>query len=527
MGEGGGGEDPGSSIGIGNVRELDQTPTWAVASVCFVIVVISIALEKALHHVGESLQKKKRLALFEALQKVKDELMIVGFISLLLTFGQNYIAKICIPVKLAETMLPCRLETTTFLAGHAPPAGEHGSHPTAENETPVAEHGSAPTRHLLWNGISVDSMMNRRFLSGGGGGSSCPHGKVSLVSTDGLHQLHIFIFFLAAFHVVFSAITMVLGREKIRGWKEWEMETESHDYEDSNDPSRFRFTHETSFVKQHTSSWNKYPVLFYMVSFFRQFYRSVRRADYLAMRHSFITVHLAPGSKFDFRKYIKRSLEDDFKVVVGISPVLWASAVIFLLLNVKGWGTMVWVSIMPLFIILAVGTKLQAIITTMALEIKERHVVVQGMPVVQLGDQHFWFGRPALVLFFIHFTLFQNAFQIIYLLWIWYEFGMNSCFHENSLVIVTRLGLGMGVQVLCSYVTLPLYALVSQMGSSMKKSIFDDQTSKALKSWHNAAKKKHVKPTSTTDSTVHSSIRTPPNVTPGSSPPRSPSAGHT
>lgn len=101
--------------------------------------------------------------------------MIVGFISLLLTFGQNYIAKICIPVKLAETMLPCRLETTTFLAGHAPPAGEHGSHPTAENETPVAEHGSAPTRHLLWNGISVDSMMNRRFLSGGGGGSSCPH----------------------------------------------------------------------------------------------------------------------------------------------------------------------------------------------------------------------------------------------------------------------------------------------------------------------------------------------------------------
>lgn len=510
MGGGGGGEEPGSSSGIGNVRELDQTPTWAVASVCTVIVVISIVLEKALHHLGESLQKKRRLALFEALQKVKDELMIVGFISLLLTFGQNYIAKICIPVRVAETMLPCRLETTTFSAGHVP-----------IGTTPSAEHGTAPSRHLLWNGMMVDSTVNRRFLSGGGGGSSCPPGKVSLVSTDGLHQLHIFIFFLAAFHVVFSAITMVLGREKIRGWKEWEMETESHDYEDSNDPSRFRFTHETSFVKQHTSSWNKYPVVFYMVSFFRQFYRSVRRADYLAMRHSFITVHLAPGSKFDFRKYIKRSLEDDFKVVVGISPVLWASAVIFLLLNVKGWGTMVWVSIMPLFIILAVGTKLQAIITTMALEIKERHVVVQGMPVVQLGDQHFWFGRPALVLFFIHFTLFQNAFQIIYLLWIWYEFGMNSCFHENFVVIVTRLGLGMGVQVLCSYVTLPLYALVSQMGSSMKKSIFDDQTSKALKSWHNAAKKKHVKPPSTT----HSPAKTP-NISPGSSPPRSPSTAH-
>lgn len=33
---------------------------------------------------------------------------------------------------------------------------------------------------------------------------------------------------------------------------------------------------------------------------------------------SFIKVHLTPGSKFDFQKYIKRSLEDDFKVIVGI-----------------------------------------------------------------------------------------------------------------------------------------------------------------------------------------------------------------
>ena len=46
------------------------------------------------------------------------------------------------------------------------------------------------------------------------------------------------------------------------------------------------------------------------------------------------------------------------------------------------------------------------------------------------------------------------------------------------------------MQVLCSYVTLPLYALVSQMGSTMKQSIFDDQTSKALKSWRAGVKKK-------------------------------------
>lgn len=33
-------------------RELDRTPTWAVAAVCAVIIIISIALEKILHKLG-------------------------------------------------------------------------------------------------------------------------------------------------------------------------------------------------------------------------------------------------------------------------------------------------------------------------------------------------------------------------------------------------------------------------------------------------------------------------------------------
>jgi len=33
-------------------RKLDQTPTWAVASICAVIIIISILLEKFLHKVG-------------------------------------------------------------------------------------------------------------------------------------------------------------------------------------------------------------------------------------------------------------------------------------------------------------------------------------------------------------------------------------------------------------------------------------------------------------------------------------------
>ncbi|CAL4911375.1 unnamed protein product [Urochloa decumbens] len=524
MGGGGGG---------GNSRELDQTPTWAVASVCGVIVIISILLEKGLHHVGEFFSHRKKKAMVEALEKVKAELMVLGFISLLLVFGQNYIIQICISNHAADTMLPCKLKSLEA-AGHgaaADPAqaaggghggaakepaaggghggkepaegggGHGGGKEAAEGGKAAAEGGGSKEEkaasagdHLggtiAWPPPTTSSRHSGRVLSEAGMKTKCPDGKVSLISINALHQLHIFIFFLAVFHVCYSAITMALGRAKIRAWKEWEKAAAGQDYEFSNDPTRFRFTHETSFVRQHMNVLNKTPASFYISNFFRQFFRSVRKADYCALRHSFVNVHLAPGSKFDFQKYIKRSLEDDFKVIVGISPILWASAIIFLFLNVNGWHTMLWISIMPVVIILSVGTKLQGIICRMAIDITERHAVIQGIPLVQVSDSYFWFAKPTFVLFLIHFTLFQNGFQIIYFLWILYEYGMDSCFNDSKRFVFARLCLGVVVQVLCSYVTLPLYALVSQMGSTMKQSIFDDQTSKALKNWRAGAKKK-------------------------------------
>ncbi|XP_017249533.2 MLO-like protein 10 [Daucus carota subsp. sativus] len=329
------------------------------------------------------------------------------------------------------------------------------------------------------------------MLSGGGGHQrKCHDGQQPLISVDGVHQLHIFIFFLALFHVIYSALTMILGRAKIRRWKNWEREADAMD--PNSEQAKFRLTHETSFVKAHTSFWTKTPVLFYLVCFFRQFFRSVGKSDYLTMRHGFISVHLSPGTKFDFQKYIKRSLEDDFKVIVGISPVLWTSAVIYLTLNVEGWQAMFWLSVLPLVVILLVGTKLQAIISQMAIEITERHAVVQGIPLVQVSDRHFWFSWPRLVLHLIHLTLFENAFEITYFFWIWYEFGLHSCFHSHMIFQYLRLCIGVAVLVLCSYITLPLYALVTQMGSTMKKSIFDEQTNKALMSWAKHAAKKKV-----------------------------------
>ncbi|XP_028072004.1 MLO protein homolog 1-like [Camellia sinensis] len=136
---------------------------------------------------------------------------------------------------------------------------------------------------------------------------------------------------------------------KMKKWKGWESDTSSLEYQFTNDPARFRFSHQTSFVRRHTR-FSRTPGIRWIVAFFRQFFGSVLKVDYITMRNGFINAHFAPNTKFNFHKYIKRSMEDDFKVVVGISFPLWVFAVILLLLNVYSWYTLAWISLVPLIV---------------------------------------------------------------------------------------------------------------------------------------------------------------------------------
>ncbi|KAI4317048.1 hypothetical protein L6164_024959 [Bauhinia variegata] len=440
--------------GVGD-RSLKETPTWAVAAVCTVFVIISVIIEHVIHSLAKWFQKRHKKAMSEALEKIRAELMLLGFLSLLLTFGTKYVAKICIPPKYGDTMLPC------------------------------INQRQDRRRKLL-----VSNYRPHRFLAEEPSSDYCStNGKIPLISQSGVHQLHMFVFLLAVFHILYSVITMALAQLKMKKWKAWEAETSSLEYQFSNDPARFRFARQTSFVRRH-SGISRMPGIRWMVAFFRQFFASVSKVDYITMRHGFINAHFGPNSKFDFHKYIKRSMEDDFKVVVGISIPLWVFAIIFQLLNVYQWYTLTWLSLAPLVILLLVGTKLELIIMEMAQEIQDRTTVVRGAPVVEPNNKYFWFNRPHWILLLIHFTLFQNAFQMAYFLWICYEFGIKSCFHENLALILTRVVAGVALQILCSYITFPLYALVTQMGSHMKKTIFEEQTAKALKKWQKAARDK-------------------------------------
>ncbi|KAK3204605.1 hypothetical protein Dsin_018651 [Dipteronia sinensis] len=421
----------------GEGTTLEYTPTWVVALV---------------------LKKNDQKPLFEALQKIKEELMLLGFISLLLTVFQNSIAKFCISEDLASKWLPCKKDK--------PP----NTITTTRFDRLLAE-SSASSDYCTVNG------------------------KVPLLSLIALHHLHIFIFVLAVVHVTFCALTILFGGAKIRKWKRWEDSASKGEY-DLQEAQSSRYTHvqDHDFIKHRFQGLGKrYSLLGWLHSFFKQFYGSVTKSDYTTLRLGFIMTHCRGNPKFNFHKYMMRTLEADFKKVVGISWYLWLFVCLFLLLNVYGWHTYFWIAFIPFVLLLAVGTKLEHIINQLAHEVAEKHVAVEGDLVVQPSDDHFWFQRPKIIILLIHIILFQNSFELAFFFWIWVQYGFDSCIMGQVSFIIPRLLIGVFIQFLCSYSTLPLYAIVTQMGTSFKKAIFDEHIQDGLVGWARMAKRNKTK----------------------------------
>nr|BAJ24153.1 seven trans-membrane protein [Triticum aestivum] len=445
--------------GGGKAKPLEYTPTWIVALVCSVMIIISLLFERLLHRLGKRLIRSRKKPLYEALLKVKEELMLLGFISLLLTVFQGPMGKVCVSPSAMLHLQPCK-----------PPPHE--------------------TDHLgdaVFTGVLGGA---RRLLAGGASSSDkycLKKDKVPLLSSDAIHQLHIFIFVLAVTHFLLSAITVLLGMAQTRNWRHWETKIQENN---GSAPQMIKHVQEFKFIQDHFKGHRKRSRIFgWMRSFFKQLYGSVTEEDYTTMRLGFIMKHCKGTPKFNFYSYMIRALEVDFKKVVGISWYLWAMLMIFLLLNVEGWYVYIWITLVPFIMLLMVGSKMEHIITELAYEVAQKHTAIRGDLVVSPSDNFFWFHRPKLVLLLIHIVLFQNAFEIAFFFWLLVTYGFKSCIMGKPAYVITRVVISVICQVLCGYSTLPLYAVVSHMGNSFKKTIFDENVTEGLVNWAEKARR--------------------------------------
>ncbi|XP_066163246.1 MLO-like protein 1 isoform X2 [Oryza sativa Japonica Group] len=387
----GGGGKAAAGGGEAPAITLEHTPTWIVSAVCFVIVIISLLFERLLHRLGKRLKKSRKKPLYEGLLKVKEELMLLGFISLLLNVFQGLTQKICVKASVMDHLQPCKLDFS-------------------------GAKTAKTTAHLAAAGV-------RRLLAGGGAKSDyCEKkGLVPILSVEAIHQLHIFIFVLAVSHVVLSAVTVLLGIAQTRKWQHWENKIQASD---ENGPQMIKHVQEFPFIKNHFKGHGKrWKTFGWLRSFLKQFYGSVTEEDYVTMRLGFIMKHCRGNPKFNFYKYMIRALEDDFKKVVGISWYLWAMLIIFLLLNVQGWYVYIWISAVPFVV----------------------------------------------------------------------TYGFKSCIMGNKGYVIARLVISVISQLLCGYSTLPLYAIVSHMGTSFKKVIFDENVVEGLANWAQNARRRNAR----------------------------------
>ncbi|CAK7341681.1 unnamed protein product [Dovyalis caffra] len=387
--------------GGGEGETLEYTPTWVVAAVCTVIVAISLAVERLLHYCGNLLRRKNQKPLYEALQKVKEELMLLGFISLLLTVSQNFISKICVPEHVVNNLLPCSLSEKQKEKGH-------GSNSTTTTTTTTEHFQSFFTGSISGTVRRLLAETSESHL-----GYCANKGKVPLLSLEAIHHLHIFIFVLAIVHVTFCVLTILFGGARIHQWKHWE-----------NEIAKDRYDTQQGWTQGSLICASGGGVDFYKPS-----------------------NKVACSECGGLSVFIALLLDVEHRSLLLLAIVSLETAAFFYLIIIDFHLEC---NAIRVVLLLAVGTKLEHVITQLAYDVAEKHIAIEGELVVQPSDDHFWVEAAD----------------------------------------VFSFGILLFIQVLCSYSTLPLYAIVSQMGSSFKKAIFEDGVQAGLVGWAEKVKKK-------------------------------------
>ncbi|KAK9065006.1 hypothetical protein SSX86_016389 [Deinandra increscens subsp. villosa] len=445
-------------------KSLVETPTWAVASVVSVMVLVGFFINAALGHTEKWLYRTKRKALIAALDKIKEELMLFAVLSLLMGHWIIYAAKICVKSSaISSQFYPCSVEP--------------------------------PQHQLSFNSYSNYSV-SRQLLSHKHS-EVCPEGSSSFVSKESLEQLHRFLLVLGVTHVSYSFFAIAFAMIKIYSWNIWENQAKSlaNPRPQGEQFSSVYFnckcsgmTRLSTFIYRNTSHpWSQHNILVWLLCFSRQIWSSINRADYKALRLAFIATHNLPLS-YDFHKYMLRSMEEEFRDIVGISIPLWIFSISCILLGFHGTNIYFWLSFLPAIFIILVGTKLHRIVIKLAVETKNTSL---SQSQINLRDELFWFGRPRLLLRMIQFISFQNAFEMATCLWSVWEVNETSCFTKNHSFLVIRLTFGIISQIWCSFITFPLYVIVTQMGSQFKKTIVSENIRESLHTWRRRIKAKH------------------------------------
>ncbi|XP_039145958.1 MLO-like protein 4 isoform X1 [Dioscorea cayenensis subsp. rotundata] len=424
-------------------RSLPDTPTWSIVTVLIAMVLLGTLIHVSILRFRKWLLRTQKKPLLAAVETIMQDIMVFGLLSLLMGHWTVWISHICIKeTAVSNEFYPCLKN-----------AYVNNSHSSRFWE--IEKHGS------------------------------CPQGLKPFVTHGNLESLHRLLLVLGAIHVLYCLLTVILAMLQIDSWRAWEVQAENaiiQNMQDGLDEESIK-----QMLTKHRSrvilAWSKNKVFIWMTSFFRQFWSSVDETDYMALRLSFIHIHKLHLS-YNFHKYLLRSMDDEFQIIVGISVPVWGYAIICVLLNVHGSSVYYWISLLPFPLILIVGTKLQNFVMHVTPKIRKENQS-KGK---KRCNELFRLGQSKFLLWLVQVISFQNAFEMATLMWSLWEINSTLCYMENQLFIMIRLTVGMLFQFWSSYFVFPLYVIVTQMGPEMKKSVFSKSVRESLHNWSRRSK---------------------------------------
>ncbi|KAF4357174.1 hypothetical protein F8388_003321 [Cannabis sativa] len=434
-------------------RSLAETPTYSVASVVTVM----------------WLKKTRRKALFASLEKIKEELMLLGLISLLLAQCARWISEICVDSSLFTSRFYICSEKDYEISGHT------------HFESPFSSHNETTTHQ---NAISSHSS------------HQCGEGREPFVSYEGLEQLHRFLFVLGITHVLYSCVAVGLAMSKL---------------EEMGKSGYFaRYTFYLVLLSQIEVEFLLSVLILnpnMLLCFLRQFKSSIQKSDYMALRLGFITVLCHKGA-------------------IKPSWPLWGYAIICIFVNIHGLNIYFWLSFIPAIVsrrhdikfvlfnvfqmpklVMVVGTKLRHVVSCLALGVVEQTGPSIAANQIKPRDDLFWFGKPVILLRLIQFIIFQNAFEMATFIWSLEKASRITVFihglgpkkdcipvvripHMKNTVNELLFDYLLNSFFWCSYSTVPLNIIVTQMGSRFKKALVAESVRESLHSWCKRVKEK-------------------------------------
>jgi len=441
--------------------------------------IISIATEHLFEHFEHKFRNQQGFK--DVLTKIKDELMLMGFISLLLVVFQDDLTKTCIPHSL-DVGVPEDICIEKYPEFHSSAASSAASSTAASSASASSASSSSvlstsstagSQRRMLLNvfGPSNENATltgSRRMAAAVA--STCLEGQTSMLDAAAIHHVHILIFVIACTHITYSIILIQMSEMVIRRWTGWE-----HWGDDDNE----------------TLDRMKIPVKFkngchaVCAGLFGQFSNPVSPFKYISLRRFYLTKNKHP-TNFNFADHLIEGLESDFHELVGISWWMWLILMAQVMAEGYGFGQYNLFAALSLIQTIGVGMYCSAVVQNLASQIYIAYggkqqggsaITQEMLDKIQSRTQNhknilrdvepnmLCLKTFSTLKLNIRFVMFQNSTSLAQAMFFFWQIGSHACYFDirNDILYIINLSLNIVMLFHNSLVTVPLYSIVAHL----------------------------------------------------------------